>query len=75
MNCENCSALRWHPNKGFFCTVPNCNPDTGLEDVKEIYKSIETDSRTNQISDKPIPTQANKEQSTDCNELRKGESD
>lgn len=38
MNCKNCGALRWHPNKGFYCTVPNCNPDTTVNDVREIYK-------------------------------------
>ena len=38
MNCKNCSVLRWHPNKGFYCTVPNCKPETKPEDVKEIYK-------------------------------------
>lgn len=40
MNCKNCTALRWHPNKGFFCTITNCKPDTNLDDVKEIYRSI-----------------------------------
>lgn len=38
MNCKNCSALKWHPNKGFYCTVPNCNPNTSVDDVKEIYE-------------------------------------
>lgn len=38
MNCKNCSALRWNPNNGVYCTVPNCNPDTTIDDVREIYK-------------------------------------
>lgn len=38
MNCKDCSALHWHPNKGFYCTVPNCNPDTSVDDVREIYE-------------------------------------
>jgi hypothetical protein len=38
MNCKYCSALRWHPNKGFYCTVPNCKPNTSIDDVREIYE-------------------------------------
>ena len=38
MNCKNCSALSWHPNKGFYCTVPNCRPNTSVDDVREIYR-------------------------------------
>ena len=40
MNCKYCSALYWHPNKGFYCTVPNCNPETRPDDVREIYEKI-----------------------------------
>lgn len=38
MNCNRCSCLRWHPNKGFYCTVPDCKPDTREKDVREIYQ-------------------------------------
>jgi hypothetical protein len=38
MNCKHCSGLCWHPNKGFYCTVPNCNPTTSVDDVREIYE-------------------------------------
>lgn len=38
MNCKDCSCLHWHPNKGFFCTVPNCSPYTSAEDAREIYE-------------------------------------
>ena len=38
MNCKYCSALRWHPNKGFCCTVPDCSPETSVDDVREIYE-------------------------------------
>ena len=37
MNCKDCSALRWHPNKGFYCTVPNCNPETSKNDMRDLY--------------------------------------
>ena len=37
-NCKSCNDLRWHPNKGFYCLVSDCNPCTTLEDVKAIYK-------------------------------------
>lgn len=40
MNCKSCSCLRWHPNKGFYCTVPNCNPETSVYDVREIYQRV-----------------------------------
>lgn len=50
MNCKYCSALRWHPNKGFFCAVPNCTSETGLDDVKEIYKSISNYENKNYTS-------------------------
>lgn len=40
MNCKNCSGLHWHPNKGFYCTIPNCNPDTTKDDLREIIKYV-----------------------------------
>lgn len=50
MNCKTCSALHWHPNKGFYCTVPRCNPTTTIKDVREIYERAygvqNTDSQT-----------------------------
>lgn len=44
MKCKNCSALQWHPNKGFYCTVPDCTPNNDIEDVKEIYDYVMGDS-------------------------------
>lgn len=40
MKCKNCRALHWHPNKGFYCTVPDCKPDNTKDDVKELYEYV-----------------------------------